>query len=226
MGVKYPPNNFTTGQGRMSTFLGSEKPVHSSLVSAQSLQMMTNHLFSKMPTSFNILEFVLKILKILGQRPFTYERNGVNGAYSFSWSSFHITQSLVAAVIASLIWFIFLTHHGLKQFVIFGPGYVFIITCLVIPDGRFHAGLNLSPSVLQDTPFVYINRGAYSEGQIAQRRQGSGESWNVQTTDIILSYSSVSRHHIWLDQPIQVCGSNEQLENVAQAIGQVKSSSL
>ena len=169
MGVKLPPNIFMTGQGPMSTFRGSVKPIRSNPESSQSLQTTTNHLFSKIPTRFGILEFVLKILKILGQRPFTYERNGDDRAYSFSWFSLDIIQSLLAAVIASLIWFIFLTHHGLKHFVIFGPGYVLIITCLVIPDCRFDAALKLSRSLLQDTSFVYINRGAYSEGQIAQR---------------------------------------------------------
>ena len=120
MGVMYPPNILKTVQDRPSEFLGTPKHVPSSPMFAQSLQI-TNRLLSKIPSSFGILQFVFKILKILGQVPFIYDRNGGDGAYSFAWSSFGAIQSFVAAIIASFVWFILLTHHGLKKYVIFGP---------------------------------------------------------------------------------------------------------
>ena len=95
--------------------------------------------FRILPQNFEILEFVLKCLRLLGLAPFGYTEKEVGGGFRYScgdWSSFHITQSLAAAVLAIFGWSVFLTHHGFQKFLIFPPGFV-VITLHILHNSTF-----------------------------------------------------------------------------------------
>ena len=79
-------------------------------------------ILAKFPRNFNVLQVTLKLLRLLGLAPFSYDDS--NGLYSFTWASLPIQLTLLASTLASFGTFIFLTHIGLKKFLIFPPGYV------------------------------------------------------------------------------------------------------
>ena len=124
--IMYPPGNTLAAEVQQVKFLAKSKPFAPTAVLPPFLKKR-NRLFKKMPSSFEVLQFILNILKILGHCPFNYDVDGGVEAYSFSWSSFGTIQSLVAAFTASFCWFVFLTHHGLKHFLIFTPEYDLIL---------------------------------------------------------------------------------------------------
>ena len=150
MGIAYPTDIFITVENYPSEFLRTPKHFSSKAQLSPNLKT-SNGLLSQRPTTFAILQFVLKVLKIVGQCPFDYERDQRGGAYSFSWTSFDVIQSFVVAIIASFGWFTFLTHHGLKKFIIFSPAYVSLLLVYV----HIKPGINFLRLLLQDTPHVY-----------------------------------------------------------------------
>lgn len=77
-------------------------------------------LVPKFPSTFEALQAVLKLLRLLGQGPFSYDE--VNGVYSFTWASYPTALKLVVSTLASFVMFVYFTHIGLKKFFIFPPG--------------------------------------------------------------------------------------------------------
>ena len=87
----------------------------------QPSRSVTEKLSSKCLSNFHALQVVLKLLRFLGQAPFSFEME--RGVYSCSWTSFSTRLTLVASALASFGMFIYFTHIGLKSFIIFPPGY-------------------------------------------------------------------------------------------------------
>ena len=86
--------------------------------------------FARFPDNFRALQVVLKLLRLLGQAPFKYDE--LHGLYSFLWTSLPTMLTLLASTLASFGMFIYLTHIGLKKFIIFPPGCVQYSTLLFL----------------------------------------------------------------------------------------------
>ena len=74
----------------------------------------------KCPSNFEVLQVTLKLLRLLGLAPYSY--NEVDGRYSFGWTSLPIMLALLVSTLAGFVMFIFLTHIGLKKFYIYSRG--------------------------------------------------------------------------------------------------------
>ena len=77
-------------------------------------------LLSKLPQNFDVIRFILQILKLLGQTPFSYDSK--KEVYYFIWPSLD-TAVAVAFALTLIFWiFVYTTHMVLEKFLIFGPG--------------------------------------------------------------------------------------------------------
>ena len=77
-------------------------------------------LLARLPKNLDIVEFFLKLLKLLGQAPFCFDAK--RSKYFFAWSSLDVVMSLAVASMTLFGWFIFISHMAFKKFTVFGPG--------------------------------------------------------------------------------------------------------